>query len=1118
MKNKDKDFNIREDEYYVEMKREPVVIPTYIPHAPDKNPIFHEKRSYQGASGRIYPIPVTDKLSHEKVDKEFDSVTLENDTIKIMVLPEVGGRIHIGLDKTNDYNFIYHNTVIKPALIGTAGPWISGGIEFNWPQHHRPTTFMPLETTLEENADGSKTVWMGEVEPLYRTKSMTGITVYPGRSYLKVKARAYNRTSTPQQFMWWANLGVHVNEDYRIVFPPDVKYMAFHDKAFISEYPILKGKYADIDFDEGLDGTWFKNFFAAGSFMVMDGTSQFDFVEGYDMGEQAGIIHIGNHHISPGKKLFTWGNGDFGQGWKRNLTDNDGHYVELMTGMYTDNQPDFSWMQPNESRTFEHCWYPIKNIGLVKNATEDAAVSLEVREDKILLGFHTTGHFPESTIVLKFGDEVLLQQTIDINAADPFLTSVNKPEGLDEYQLWTAIYSSGGQELVSYKADRYEASEIPKPRKPSPEPEDIDNNEELYIHGLHIEQYRHHSLTSNDYFEEALSRDPNDIRCNNAMGIQSLKQGMFIEAEEYFKRAMERLMSRDTNPYDGEALYNLGIVQKYMGKYEDAYNAFYKATWNYSFKSASYHCLAELDCRKGDYTKALHHISQSLLTNFESIRSRDLKSAVLRKMGSFVESEALSNETLKIDLLDHWARFERYFTALNQGNNLDASHRLSEITQIMKDKAEAYIDIAIEYSNMKMFEEAMMVLEAYVQSCQNSNVYPMVYYYQGYISALSRKEEKAMEYFILAEGMNSDYCFPNRLESIVVLSLAQRLNPYGSKASYYLGNLFYDKLRFDDAIMQWEKSRELNDGFSIVHRNLALAYFDKNNDFKQAKHSMEKAFSTNPRDARLLYELLQLYKNSECISIDERLSLIENHEDLIMERNDCYVEVLALYLQKGLYDEGIRRLENHIYDIYEGGEGKLVKVHEWLHILKALQEMELGAYDTALHHIEAALILPEYFHEQRTYAAGTCHIYYYGGVIAEMQGNHDKAQEYYTKALLFKGGIGEAAFYQGLAYRKLHMDDKAQDIFHNLITAGDKQIQKGGKYDYFKTGVPTPPPFENNRLKYNMSEGLYLKSLGYLGLQSTEKGLAELENVLKYNSNHLGAWIHSRQGDRYLVW
>lgn len=107
--------------------KESVTIPTYRIGNPDKNPMFLEKRVYQGSSGVVYPYPVIDKLYDDKEDKEWTALFIENKYLKIMVLPELGGRIQMAYDKTNDYHFVYYNQVIKPALVGLAGPWISGG-------------------------------------------------------------------------------------------------------------------------------------------------------------------------------------------------------------------------------------------------------------------------------------------------------------------------------------------------------------------------------------------------------------------------------------------------------------------------------------------------------------------------------------------------------------------------------------------------------------------------------------------------------------------------------------------------------------------------------------------------------------------------------------------------------------------------------------------------------------------------------------------------------------------------------------------------------------------------------------------------------------------------------
>ena len=228
--------------------REKVVIPTYEVGKPEKNPIFLEKRVYQGSSGVVYPYPVIESMSDEKVDKEYEAIFIENEYIKVMILPELGGRVQMAYDKIRERHFIYYNHVIKPALVGLAGPWISGGIEFNWPQHHRPSTYMPVDTTIEENADGSVTVWVNEMERMFHQKGMAGFTLRPGHAFLEIKGVLYNRTEVPQTFLWWANPAVAVNDYYQSVFPPDINAVFDHGKRAVSSFPIATGTYYKMDY------------------------------------------------------------------------------------------------------------------------------------------------------------------------------------------------------------------------------------------------------------------------------------------------------------------------------------------------------------------------------------------------------------------------------------------------------------------------------------------------------------------------------------------------------------------------------------------------------------------------------------------------------------------------------------------------------------------------------------------------------------------------------------------------------------------------------------------------------------------------------------------------------
>ncbi len=325
------------------------------------------------------------------MDREYTGLFLENAYLKIMIFPELGGRVQMAFDKIRNRHFIYYNQVIKPALVGLCGPWISGGIEFNWPQHHRPSTFDPVDYEIEQNKDGSITIWVNEVERMFHTKGMAGFTLHPDFAYLEIKAKLTNPTALPQTFLWWANPAVKVNDQYQSVFPPDVNAVFDHGKRDVSSFPIATGTYYKVDYSPGTDISMYKNIPVPTSYMAVN--SAYDFVGGYEHDTNAGMLHVANHHISPGKKQWTWGNGDFGVAWNRNLTDEDGPYIELMTGMFTDNQPDFTWLMPFEEKSFTQYFMPYTELGLVKNASKDLLLNMVTEGNSITVKLYATTMF-----------------------------------------------------------------------------------------------------------------------------------------------------------------------------------------------------------------------------------------------------------------------------------------------------------------------------------------------------------------------------------------------------------------------------------------------------------------------------------------------------------------------------------------------------------------------------------------------------------------------------------------------------------------------------------------------------------------------------------------------------
>ena len=380
-----------------------MTIPTYPEPAKEKLPMYCENRIHQRTSGRVYPNAIINTVVRDhKIDKEYTAIVLENDFIELIILPELGGRIFGAKDKSNGYDFFYRQHVIKPALIGLFGSWISGGAEFNWPLHHRPSTFMPTDFSIEEATDGSISVWLSEHEPLDRMKGMVGICVHPDKAMFETRARLSNRTPFSNSFLWWENIAVPVNKEYQVFFPPDVNYVNFHYKKSMTAFPIANSMFNGIDYRAGdKDIRWHKNTVKSTSYF--SARSNYDFFGGFDHGKNAGVIHIANHHISPGKKMFTWAYNQLAKSWEKALTDTDGAYAELMAGCYSDNQPDLSWIEPYEVKEFSQYWYPIREIGEPLNANTQAALGCRIDAGKAKVMLYAVNSISSAKLEIKNG-------------------------------------------------------------------------------------------------------------------------------------------------------------------------------------------------------------------------------------------------------------------------------------------------------------------------------------------------------------------------------------------------------------------------------------------------------------------------------------------------------------------------------------------------------------------------------------------------------------------------------------------------------------------------------------------------------------------------------------------
>ncbi|MCV9387341.1 DUF5107 domain-containing protein [Reichenbachiella ulvae] len=1092
----------------VQIWQEKITIPTYTTGKPEKNPVFIEKRVYQGSSGSVYPYPVIEKIHDEKIDKAYNAVYLENEFVKIMILPEIGGRVQMAYDKTKQRHFVYYNQVIKPALVGLTGPWISGGIEFNWPQHHRPTTFDPVDFHLEENEDGSATVWCSELERMFRTKGMAGFTLHPDKSYLEIKVKLYNKTPFPQTFLWWANPAVKVNDDYQSIFPPDVHAVYDHGKRDVSSFPIAKGTYYKVDYSPGTDISRYKNIPVPTSYMAV--ASKYNFVGGYENDVQGGILHVADHHVSPGKKQWTWGNGDFGQAWDRNLTDEDGPYIELMCGVYTDNQPDFSWIMPNEQREFTQYFMPYRDLGVVKNATKDAMVNLEMEENTVSVKVYTTGIYPNCLVELKSGDTILFSKTYDASPANSFCQKHELPNGIKAESLCVVVSDNKGAEIVSWLWEGPNKSEIPEPAKPALQPNEIDRNEELFLTGQHIEQYRHATYSPVDYYEEALRRDPEDIRCNNAMGLWFLKRAKFEEAEKHLRQAVDRMTQRNPNPYDGEPLYNLGLCLKYQGKLSEAYNHFNKATWNAGWQNPAYYSVAQIDCMEQNWSLGLAHIEKSLIRNINDQKALHLKTIILRKLGKKAEAMQTAQQSIAGDAFNFGILYEQYLL-------MRSEKAKTELTTLIRDNIHNYIEYALDYAAAGCYQEGIDLLELGLKTSQSN--YPMALYYIGWFYTFLDQDEEALQYFDKAAIADPAYCFPNQIESAIALKKALQLNPSDARALYFLGNYSFYTKQYEDAIGYWEKSTQLDAKFPTAFRNLALGYFNKLNQEESALKYLEKAFSLDETDARIFMELDQLYKRMNK-DISFRLELIEKYADLVDSRDDVYLEKIALYNIIGQHEKAFQLLQNRKFHPWEGGEGKVTGQYVATLISLAKEALKNAKWDEAISYLQQSMEYPHNLGEGKLHGAQENDIYYWMGIVLQKMGDTGAAVECWKTAssgndephaaVFYNDQNPDKILYQGLALLELGEKDKANQKFEKLISYGEAHLNDHIKIDYFAVSLPDLMIWEDDLDKRNQIHCHYLIGLGHLGLKNTCEAQEQFHKVLELDKCHLGAITHQK--------
>ncbi len=1076
------------------IKEETMIIPTYKNGDPNPMPRFYEGKSHQGVQRRIYPYPYDDNQVNVKTDVVYNIIHVENEFIDLGIIPELGGRIYYAVDKTNNYNWFYHNHVVKPSLIGMIGNWISGSLAWGFPDHHGPNTVEPMDYKIDENANGSKTIWISTNDEFHRMSILVGYTIYPHSSVVEMTIHPLNKTAVSNSFLFWSVPAVHCDSAYQVIFPPSVQYVTYHGKRDMTTWPVADSRFNNYDFT-GEDISWWKNTHVPSSFFAWDPRE--DYFGGYDHNKKAGTVWVGNHFVSPGMKYWADGNNAAGLKINNGLTDSDGRYIEMMAGFYTDNQPDYSWLQPYETKLGTMTWFPVRELEGLKFANLNGALNIEIGTGNLLkVRVNTTSPHKNAKVLLKtIKGETLLDKSITISPAEPFKIDLPVSSTLKEDDLEISLSDSDGNLLLAFKPSEHHPPDYqkPEPLKAFGPPEDMKSVEELYLAGLRLNQFYNASVDPMPYYNEALKRDPGDSRVNTQLGILSIKNFRWAEAEKYLRKATERVTSNYTRPKDCESLYYLGVALKAQDKTDEAYDFFYQASWASAWHSASYYELSEIDCQRGDFITALDHLNRSISTNTDNPKALNLKAIALRKLNDLTAAKELVNSTIKSYKIDHQAMNELYLIDLQAGNTVQATADLDNLSIMMRDNHQSYLELATYYSNCGFYKEAADLLKRLEGK---GTTFPMIYYYLGYFNAKLGDQNKASAYYQKAAKMPSTYCFPFRAEEIVILEHAMQLNPSDAKAPYYLGDMLFEH-QPEKAIGLWEKSSQLDNTFYIVHRNLGLAYRDIQKDYTKALASMNKASACNSDDPRLLVEVDGLNELNK-VSAQKKYEFLKSRSETAKKRSDALLRLATRTVEYGKFDEAITLLTTNNIRESEGAR-ELQSAYLNAYTLRGLESLKKGKFDKALKDIETAQNYPGSIAGR----ARSAQFDYLIGLIYKKTGKSALAEDLFRKTLAINIGRTSAdreyLYYQGLALKETGKTEDSHKLFQKML---DDVLSKEGDNAFFTQ-------FEGGQTaETRIALNHYLAGLAYEGLGDKAKAKAEFSETLKINPGHIWSKVH----------
>ncbi|MBA2705201.1 MAG: DUF5107 domain-containing protein [Blastocatellia bacterium] len=922
----------------------PLVIPTYELGPPNPYPALldWERRKWRP----VYPYPFLDALTNKRTEKSYNAVYLENEYLRVTVLPELGGHVYQIFDKTLNRDVLYSNPVMKYAMVALRGAWVSGGIEWNFPDGHTLTTVAPIDYVTRMEPDGSATVAIGDTERVQGMQWEVIIRLRPGRRVVETEVTLNNRRPLPGRYWYWSTAGAPATADMRFIYPMREAYP--HAFWPVFSFPKEKG----VDVSKFSQVSNFLSLFAR--------DSKRDFFGVYYEQADWGIVHVADHRELPGKKTWTWGTDENGDVWVDKLTDGGGQYVEFQGGRF-ETQMEHQFIAPHRVEHFFEYWFGVNHLGGGwDEATRDAALRVNVQGNRAVVTANANARFNDVEFTVESDGTSLRNDHVDLDPAKTFTATVELPAKAISQPLSVSFKSKDGRNLIRYSTDTpVDANPDFKPAtRPIPDPKNPVSAEQSYVEGLAFDK-KSKEREAREAYTEALKRDPGFAPAHVALGLSYYRSGEYEKAANHLEQALRR------NKDAGDAHYYLALVRRAQGQTAEAEDHLIWAVRSGHRESVSRYVLGEIALAAGHTAEAIEDLSQAVMLDPRDLKARTILALAERLDGKLDAAQARIDAVVQELPIDYLALHEQYEISKAAGHDAKAKAAWAQLWHLLSREPDSVLEVTFDYAGVGQRHEARQILEEAIKraregttNAETKRIHPMLYYTLGYLYEQDGDRERArMQYAMGAKG-DPAFVFPHRVEEIDVLRAAVASNANDGRAAYYLGNVLASKNRDQEGLTAWRDAVRLDPANIIAQRNLARALWLGAQNKPEAARQYERAIASAPDDFHLYIEFDKLL--SEMGATDRRVKLLEGAPAAVRAQSALVQSLAAAYVDAGRFADAAALLGKTTFTSGEGEDAALA-LYRKAHLGLARKYRQSGDHQKSAAEFAAATEFPRNF-------------------------------------------------------------------------------------------------------------------------------------------------------------